>query len=262
LLAAVAAAIVGASVGAAVVLLDGGSDGSSATSSVEATVPPSESPVTQAGEATSSSPVLKAPAQKVVGAIEAGRYIQAGSFRTVAGAEAEQSRLAAAGITVTVVDSDAAQELLPGFQVLIGGPFASSSQESRMLKRVQADGVPSAFVRDLTPALAISGAGDVAGEWVGELKRTGTVRSDLNGMLPVTLNAAPDGQTAAIAFDGIECEVELSLVELTSFTLGYAQGSSCVGGGRWSLRPSGSELSATLLPPDTDVIVVGTLRRR
>ena len=76
------------------------------------------------------------------------------------------------------------------------------------------------------------------------------------------MSAAPDGQTASISFDDLECEVDLSLVETTAFTLAYSQDSNCVGAGRWSLRPSGAELSATLLPPDTDVIVVGTLRRR
>ncbi|MEX2107428.1 MAG: SPOR domain-containing protein [Solirubrobacterales bacterium] len=254
--------IVGAGVGTAVVLLGGeDSDDGGPTTTAQETVPSTESPVTQTGEGTTTTPTTGAPTQRVVGAVEAGRYVQAGSFRTVAGAETEQARLAAAGIPVTVVDSDAAQDLFPGFQVLLSGPFTSSSEEEQMLKRVKGE-VPSAFARDLAPALEISGPGDVAGEWTGELERTGTVRSGLNDDLSAVLYAAPDGQTASLAFDGIDCEVDLSLVELTAFTLGYEQGSDCVGGGRWSLRPSGVELIATLLPPDTDVIVVGSLLRR
>lgn len=264
LLAALAAVLVGLSVGAAVMLFgERGSEADNSAATTQATVPSTESPPTQTGAATSSSPGPEAPEQRAVGAVEAGRYVQAGSFRTVAGVEAEQRRLANAGVYVSVVDSDGAQDLLPGFQVLLGGPFSTSAQESRMLERVREEGVPSAFARDLTPARAISGPSEAAGEWVGDLERTGTVRSGLNGNLRATLDAAPDGVTASLVFDDLGCEAVLSIVEVTEFTLAYEQrGPSCVGEGRWSLRPSGSEISATLLPPNTDVVVVGTLRRR
>jgi hypothetical protein len=244
-----------------VLLSDGDSEGDDSTAATQVTVPSSASPTTQSGEATSSSPVPEPVAQRDVTPVEAGRYVQAGSFRAVANAQAEQSRLADAGVDVAVIDSDGAQDLLPGFQVLIGGPFASSAEEARMLKRVHAEGVPSAFARDLSPALPISGPDAVAGEWAGEMERTGTVRSGLNGDQSVELDAGPDGQTASLSFEGLGCTAGLSLVEVTGYTLVYEQDSDCVGDGLWSLRPDGAELSMTLLPPDTDVIVAGTLRR-
>jgi hypothetical protein len=187
--------------------------------------------------------------------------VQAGSFRTVEGAETERRRLREQGIDVNVVESDRAQELYPGFQVLLGGPFSGHGAERAMVRRLRDNGVPSAFARSLSPARAISGPQAIAGRWTGPLERTGTSQSNLDGTLPVTLMAEADGHLASIEFSSLHCTLDLPLESATAFSLAYGQAGGCVGGGVWSLRPQGDSLSVVLLPPDTDVIVIGTLSR-
>ena len=115
-----------------------------------------------------SSPTGITPA----GSIEAGRYVQAGTFKFAADAEKERRRLADAGIDVEVVPSEEAQELYPGFQVLLGGPLRTGSAERSLLKKLHHDGVPSAFARPLTPARAAPPYSKLArGTWKGKLKR-------------------------------------------------------------------------------------------
>ncbi len=262
---AAAVLLFGIGAAAAVVLL-GGKDGDEPASAGQpsrtaASVPVGTAPVpTRTGEASSGEGAAALP-PTAVGSIEAGRYVQAGSFRTFAGARSEQQRLAAVGIRVQVISSDSARELYPGFQVLVGGPFSGHGSEAALLKRLRANGVPSAFARDLNPALELSGAGELSGRWTGTLERTGSSRTGLNGPLAVTLTASGGGQSASLAFTGIGCEVELSLAEQTTATLTYEQHPGCVGAGRWSLRPSAARLTLTLLPPNSDVIVLGTLHR-
>ena len=136
---AVATVLAAGGIAAALLLSDNG--GSSSTTTV----------VTQsngtAGEVEGGSAEASAP-----GSIEAGRYVQAGSFKFVADAERERRRLATAGVSVEVVPSEEAQELYPGFEVLLGGPLRSGSEEALLLKRLHRNGVPSAFARPLTPA--------------------------------------------------------------------------------------------------------------
>jgi hypothetical protein len=194
--------------------------------------------------------------------VDPGRYVQAGSFRTVPGAETERRRLEGNGIDVAVLPSDEAQDLYPGFQVLLGGPFLSPTDERSLLRQLHQSGVPSAVGRDLTPARAVGSPSEIAGTWTGTLERTGTSRSGLNGTLPVTLRGIDGGVNATIDFTGMRCEVELSIDGRTSFALSYGQLQDCVGAGSWKLRPNGDELAVVLLPPDTDTIVLGTLQRR
>lgn len=194
--------------------------------------------------------------------VDPGRYVQAGSFRTVPGAETERRRLEDDGIDVAVLPSDEAQEFYPGFQVLLGGPVPSPADERSLLSRLHQSGVPSAFGRDLTPARAVGSPSEIAGTWTGTLERTGTSRPGLNGTLPVTLRGIDGGVNATIDFTGMRCEAELSIDGRTSFALSYGQFQDCAGAGSWKLRPNGDELAVVLLPPDTDTIVLGTLQRR
>jgi len=197
-----------------------------------------------------------------VDSIEAGRYVEAGSFRTVDGAMTEQQRLGAQGIAVEVASSDGAEELYPDFQILLAVPYGSTTDsEKSLLKRLHANGVPSAFARELSPALEIEGPAAAAGTWIGELERTLCERPGLSGPLNVALSVEPDGNTASLDFQDDGCRTTLLAAEATDFTVGYEQQGACVGGGTWWLRPSGDELMVTLLPPDTDIIVLGTLHR-
>jgi hypothetical protein len=252
--------LVAAAAAAAIVLL-GGEDSKQTEASPRdaSTVPATAAAPTRTGEAGSAT---EAPPSATVGTIGAGRYVQAGSFRTVPGAEAERQRLEDDGIRVMVVESDQAQELYPGFQVLLGGPFPSLGAERSLVRRLHGDAVPSAFGRSLSPAAEIAGPEAIAGRWAGTLDRSGSSRPALDGSLAVTLSAPADGQSATLDFGGLHCTVDLSLEATTGASLTYGQEGGCVGGGSWRLRPSGEELSLVLLPPGTETIVLGVLDRQ
>ncbi|HEX5988688.1 MAG TPA: SPOR domain-containing protein [Solirubrobacterales bacterium] len=186
-----------------------------------------------------------------------GLYVQAGSFRTVDGAEEERERLAAAGVDVSVISSDGAAELYPGFQVLFGGPIFSAAQERRLLKELEDNGVDG-FGRDLSPAPLIGGASDAAGRWTGTLTRTSGERPNLNDELPVTVEIEPDGRAGTLeTADG--CSESLSLKVEGAMTLTYSQDTPCVSGGDVFVRPAGDELMVSMLPLGTDVFVTGGL---
>lgn len=260
LLAALALLVVGGGAAAAIVLLGGEDSKQAETSTGEAsTVPETTTVPTRTGEAGPAGAASTAP---TAGTIGAGRYAQAGSFRTVPGAEAERQRLEEDGIRVMVVESDQAQELYPGFQVLLGGPFTSGAEERAMVRRLHGAAIPSAFGRALSPAAEIAGPEAIAGEWEGTLDRSGSDRASEDGPLPVTLTAAADGQTATLDFTSLNCEVGLALRDESEVSLTYGQEGGCVGGGSWRLRPSGEELSLVLLPPGSETIVLGVLDLR
>ena len=262
---AVAAVLLVAAGAAAAILLTGG-DGDSGQPAASpatdaATVPASSAAPSQRGEASPAESTAATTTAAAAGSISPGRYVQAGSFRTVAGAETERERLEAAGIDVDVVASDQAEELYPGFQVLLGGPFPGPSAAQPLLAQLHRNGVPSAFLRPLSPAAAIAGPEAIAGRWAGTLERTGSSRSSDDGPLSATLTAIGDGRQATLKFAKPNCEVGLSLQEEGSVSLTYAQEGECVGAGTWEVRPQGEELQVVLLPPNTEVIVIGTLSR-
>ena len=261
MIAALALLLVAGAAAVAIVLLGGGDSKQTQASPRDAsTVPATTAAPTRTGEAGAGSEAAAPTAS--AGTIGAGRYVQAGSFRTVPGAEAERQRLEDDGIRVMVVESDQAQELYPGFQVLLGGPFPSPGPERSLVRRLHGDAVPSAFGRSLSPAAEIAGPEAIAGRWAGTLERSGSSRPALDGPLPVTLTAPADGQSATLDFGGLHCEVDLSLRAATAVSLTYGQEGGCVGGGGWRLRPSGEGLSLVLLPPDSETIVLGSLDRQ
>lgn len=245
-------AIVLAGAGAALAILLSSSGGSSSTTVL---LNSSEKTATAANAAETTS---ESAEQSAAGSIEAGRYVQAGSFKTVPHAETERERLAAAGIDVRVVPSDTAEEFYPGFQVLVGGPFTSGSQAASMIKALHGAGVPSAFARDLSPAVEIGDPAEIAGRWSGVLNRSSGEHPNLNGSLPVSLEVDSDGNTATLEFeDG--CRDELTLAETTATTLAYAQGRPCAAGGDLLVRPTSGQLMLSLLPFDSDALVLGSL---
>ena len=217
---------------------------------------------TQTGTATSGS--LDESGEPQVGSVIAGRYVQAGSFRTVAGARSEQQRLAAQGVDIDVIESDQAQDLYPGFQVLVTGPLAGPGEEHRLVRSLRQNGVPSAFGRELSPARSVSGPDAILGRWEGTLERTGSLRPGLNGTLRASLVGESGGAIATLEVPEIGCVEELGPYEMRDVSLGYqpAGGRGCLGDGIWWMRPVGDELMVALLPPNTDVVVIGTLSRQ
>jgi len=241
-----AVAIVLAAGGIATALLLSGNDGSTTT-----TIATTQSGGT-AGEIEGGS-AAEAPAP---GSIEAGRYVQAGSFKLAADAEEERRRLAAAGVDVEVEPSEEAEELYPGFEVLLGGPLRSGSEETLLLKELHRNGVPSAFARPLTPAPLHGRLGD--GTWTGKLEESSSSHPKIDRTLPVTFVTSEGGKQGTLIFRDINCVAELQAEPAAGPSLRFGRESGCFEG-RWRVRPVGGKLMLTLLPPDSDVIVLGEL---
>jgi len=260
------AALVGAGAATAVLLATRGDSESSsgggevaAVSDDTATVPSTAAPPpTATGTATSSDTAVEA-VEEPVGSIAAGSYVQAASFRSRADAEAERRRLEAVGAMVSVADSDQAEELYPGFQVLIAGPFSGAAERRSLLRVLHRNGAPTAFARPLTPANQISGSEAMAGRWAGTLELSGFARPVQNGNLAATLETNSDASEAELRIPARHCAIGLSLAGVSEVTVSFAQDQSCLGGGEWVARPEGGSVALTLLPPGTGIIVVGRL---
>lgn len=196
---------------------------------------------------------------RAVESVSGGRYVQAASFKTFPHAEAERERLAGLGIDVYTLSSDAAQELYPGFQVLVGGPFSDPTEARALLDQLHANGTRDAFVRKLTPALSSGGPGAIAGSWYGSVERVSGERPQLNDTFPTLLTIDPDGRYGSLYFSIAECEVKLTLTMETDAVLGYSQDPSCIGNGLWRIRRGEEGLMLSLLPAGSDVLVLGTL---
>jgi hypothetical protein len=235
--------VAGGGIAAALLLSDKG--GTSPTTTV----------VTRGGAAgeVEGGPITEASPS---GSIEAGRYVQAGSFKFAQDAEKERRRLAAAGVDVEVVSSDSAQELYPGFQVLLGGPLRAASEGALLLKSLHRNGVPSAFARPLTPALPHGKLGD--GTWTGKLEESSTSHPRLDRTLPVTLTTSEGGKEGLLIFLDINCVAELQAEPSPGPILRFERSSGCFAGS-WQVRPTGRNLMLAFLPPDNDVIILGEL---
>jgi SPOR domain len=229
-------------------LLLSGSDGSSTTTVV-----------TRGNGSSEASAGSTAAAPLPSRSIEAGRYVQAGSFKFAADAEKERRRLAAAGIEVEVMPSEEAQDLYPGFQVLLAGPLHSGSEEGVLLKKLHGNGVPSAFTRSLTPALPAPPQSRLArGTWTGKLEESSSSNPKFDRSLPVTFVTSSDGREGTLTFLDIDCVAELQAEPSAGPILRFGRTAGCFAGS-WQLRPAGGQLMLTFLPPDSDLIVLGEL---
>lgn len=240
-----AAAVVVACGGIAAALLLSENGGSSPTTTV----------VTRSGAAGEVEGGSVAEAF-TTGSIGAGRYVQAGSFKFARDAEKERRRLAAEGVDVEVVSSDTAQELYPGFQVLLGGPLRSGSEGALLLKSLHRNGVPSAFSRPLMPASPHGKLGN--GTWTGKLEESSTSHPRLDRTLPVTLVTSEGGKEGLLIFLDINCVAELQAEPSPGPILRFERSSGCFAGS-WQVRRAGRKLMLAFLPPDNDVIVLGEL---
>ncbi len=217
-----------------------------------------ETITTEDTDAEEPTTVFEAPAAPLV---EAGSYVQAGSFRTPAGAGSEQERLLSEGIDVEVVSSDGAQEFYPGFQVLLVGPVEGQSEEKSVVKALGRNGVPSAFARSLSPAAEIE-ASEAAGEWSGTLDRSSSERPNLDDSFTVTLEMDAEGNSGTLEVPSEGCSQTMQLVEVSPTTLTYEQKNSCVSGGPLRIRPTGDELMVSILPLENETLVTGSLSPR
>lgn len=184
----------------------------------------------------------------------AGLYVQAGSFRSADGAESEAGRLAGYGVDAEVVPAAWTNELLPGFQVLLVGPLATSGEERRVLRALERANI-SGFGRDLTPSDSVAGPESVAGDWRGRFEQ-----SDLRGARPPTtyvveLTLDREGE-GTVEYPGRGCFGTLSLIDDDGFSLAYAEtigSGSCPGGNVWHVRPRGTGIVAVRLHEDLDM---------
>ncbi len=221
--------------------------------------PSSTTVVTRSSGASGSGGASVTAAALPAGSIEAGRYAQAGSFKFAADAEEEGRRLADAGVDVDVVPSEEAQELYLGFQVLLIGPLHSGAEETALLKSLHRNGVPSAFARYLTPALPAPPYSKLArGTWTGKLEESSSSHPKLDRTLPVTFVTSANGREGTLIFLDIDCVAELEAEPSAGPTLRFGRSSGCFAGS-WRARPSGDKLMLTLLPPESDLIVLGEL---
>lgn len=259
----IALAIVVIGAGAALaILLSGGDSSTSTTVVVDSEGSTTTETVTAADtvDEGSAQGTTELPPGQIVGSIEAGRYVQAGSFRTDTYSEVERDRLAAAGIDVEVVLADEVEELYPGFRVLLAGPVESEAEEKAVLKALDHNGV-SGFARSVTPAREIS-AGETAGEWGGVLERSSDERPHLDDSLTVALEMDSEGNSGTLEVPATGCSQTITLVEEGETTLVYRQDSPCVSGGPLRIRPAAGQLMVSVLPLGTDTLVTGSLSPR
>lgn len=213
------------------------------------------------GVASADSPTVTEPEEpRVESELSPGRYVQAGSFRSPEGAQREVDRLLGYGIDVAAVPADWASELLPGFQVLLVGPLATSGEEKRVLRRLE-DANVAGFGRELTPSEAISGPEAVAGAWSGELERSHLRGGRRPSAYRVELGISADGESGTVEHLDRGCSGSLTLIEDSGYSLAYAESvvsGRCPPGGVWHLRPEGDEITAVWLHDDRQVMIDGT----
>lgn len=252
IVAAVAIVLTGAGAAIAIILSAGGAD--STTTVVEG----GGAGGTQAGsDATTSSSGQSAP-----GSVSPGSYVQAGSFKFNQSARAEQGRLAGQGVTVEVLPSELAQELYPGFEVLLVGPLSGAREGKEVARTLHRKGVPSAFVRSLTPAAEVDQAA-AGGRWTGSLTESSAEHPNRNRSLAVSLTVNSDGGAGVLDLPKLSCQISLSAAPAPGpYSLEFdQQAGGCLGSGTWHVRPSASELTMTMLPRGTDIIILGSLQR-
>lgn len=192
--------------------------------------------------------------------LAAGRYVQAGSFRSPEGAQREVDRLVGEGIDVEAVPADWAGELLPGFQVLLVGPLATSGEEKQVLRQLE-DASVAGFGRDLTSSETVPGPEAAAGEWSGELERSHLRGGRRPSVYPVDFAISADGESGTVEHVERDCSGSLTLIDDTGYSLAYAESiesGDCPRGGVWHLRPRTGEITAVWLHDDIHVMVDGT----
>lgn len=241
-----------------------GDDGSSIGPDEPSTEVRGGSPHSGGGDPGDETPVRSQESGAVSG-LAPGRYIQAGSFRSVDGAEQEVERLRAEGIDAVSVPADWSSDLLPGFRVLLVGPLSAGTDEETVLRRLKQANV-SGIARYLMPSSELSGPEVVAGAWSGDVEESRLGGPSRRTTYRVDISIADDGERGTIEYADRGCFGSLTLVEETGYSLAYRESidsGSCPTGGVWHLRPAGRTLTAVRLFDDLDreVMVEGDLPR-
>src|SRR5262249_4961684 len=153
--------------------------------------------------------------------------------------ETERQRLAALGIETQLLPSEMAQELYPGFQVLVVGPIQGRDEEFAMTRKLRHNGVPTAFARELTPAISNIRYSEVAGGWSGTLEEISSAHPSLTRKLTVTAGFDSSGREGQLEVSSLHCRLNLIASSSSGTTISFDQKPACLGSGTWTLRPAG-----------------------
>jgi hypothetical protein len=197
-------------------------------------------------------------------AFEGGEWVQLASFRGAESAAVEAERLTAAGVDATVIDSADAQELFPGFQVVAAGPFASSADRRRTLRRAEAAGIPDAKARTLTPADTALDLATLSGSYTGEIELIDPSAPERNSTMEAGLFVDPDGSAQLSYEDPKSCNATLEQAGFDGAVGTWDQivdGGDCLRGGTWRMKLSGSELKLAWQRDGSVRWMAGTLER-
>lgn len=190
-----------------------------------------------------------------------GRYVQAGSFRTPDGAQEEVERLVGEGVAAYAIAAAEANELLPGFHVLLVGPLSGSREERLAIRELEQAQV-SGLGRSLTPSASLAGPEAAAGTWEGSFEQSHLRGSRGPSTYGIEIEIAADGESGTVEYPGRDCQGSLTLIEDSEYSLAYAESiesGPCPAGGVWHLRPEGTELTAVRLHEDLQIFVHGTV---
>lgn len=207
------------------------------------------------------SPPAEAQKSAALSALAPGRYVQSGSFRSAEGAEREVNRLQGDGIDVFSMPAALANELLPGFHVLLVGPLSGRGEERRVIRQLGRASV-SGLVRDLTPSAALPGPAASAGSWSGAVEQSFLRGPRRRTTYRIEIAIDADGERGAIEYPERGCRGSLSLIEDARYSLAYLESilsGPCPAGGVWHLRRTDAGLTAVRLHDDREVMVEGTL---
>lgn len=222
----------------------------------------SEEPEPEPEAAERTPPQLEAAG--TVSELNPGRYVQAGSFRSAEGAQREVERLRGYGIDATSVPAEWANELLPGFWVLIVGPLEAGNEEQLVLHQLTRANV-SGFGRDLTPSTELSGPAAAAGSWGGKVERSYFKGARRAATYWIEVVIAADGESGTIGYPERGCHGTLSLIEDAGYSLAYGESidsGECPSGGVWHMRPTDAGLTAVWLSDTHEFMVQGKVPAR
>jgi hypothetical protein len=192
--------------------------------------------------------------------IEAGDYITLGSFRGTTRAQAEADRITATGLKAEVYDSNITAQLQPAFFVILAGPFSTQAAQSHALVLARHAGIKGSRRRALQPAAAQTDPPD--GLYEGKLTRVAGPGSPLNRTIDTTIQFDSGGESASLTFDEPSCSGDLQLAETHGAVRTYDEtitSGSCLSGGTWSVKTSGTQVLVTWWHPDRTYFVIGSL---
>jgi hypothetical protein len=194
---------------------------------------------------SSEAPPNGEPAPAASRELTAGRYVRAGTYVAEDTAAEVADRLSKqTGLDVFVIGADQVEQLIPGFQVLLIGPEATSS-EDRVLKKTASPPVSDAFLETLEPAQRLKDLNLLAGRWADSMT-TSDPETDKIDHVDIEVTIAPGGRSGTIDYAG-SCRGRLSLEAVGDTSARFTEqtsGDDCPPAGAWLLKPAGAGLGA------------------